>query len=398
MTISAQPSLIWYWFIFYFFPKINLTFFILFPLIFFIGFVILLFSAIFVSKIFLSVINLIHKPKEGVFKKSKMDKDYCYWSLRAIARKWPLWLARQLNLPYFEKIALRILGVKLSNFSSLHGGWVDCEFVEAGSGVKIGQGSVVMSNLIVKDILIIRRTVLKDNVIIGAHSVVLPGTVIEANTILDSISLTKVNQHLESNSIYSGIPAIKLAKNVKIKNIESAQELIFKKISEQNYDETMLRAIPHELSVPYLFYIIAGWIIMGCSFILPAFLFVCLLYGYLIPHLFTVPFTLEYFLEPRTILTLLLTPLIVITIYLLHLFFIALITRFFYKYSDIRGPAEGLFDRNLSETSKALDYYHARAFLLKYPVFAVLRSPFPWVLNWELKFIGSNKIGKGTVL
>jgi hypothetical protein len=35
---------------------------------------------------------------------------------------------------------------------------------------------------------------------------------------------------------------------------------------------------------------------------------------------------------------------------------------------------------------------------LKYPVFAFSRSPFPWLLNWELKFLKSNKIGKGTVL
>jgi NDP-sugar pyrophosphorylase family protein len=35
--------------------------------------------------------------------------------------------------------------------------------------------------------------------------------------------------------------------------------------------------------------------------------------------------------------------------------------------------------------------------LFKYPIFAVIRSPFPWLLNWELRFIGSNKIGKGTI-
>ena len=51
----------------------------------------------------------------------------------------------------------------------------------------------------------------------------------------------------------------------------------------------------------------------------------------------------------------------------------------------------------MDESTKALDYYHFRSFLLKYPVFAYSRSPFPWLLNWELKFIKSNKIGKYTV-
>ena len=65
--------------------------------------------------------------------------------------------------------------------------------------------------------------------------------------------------------------------------------------------------------------------------------------------------------------------------------------------ADKRGPNQGVFDRNLDETSKALDYYHFRSFLFKYPIFAFIRSPFPWLLNWELRFIGSNKVGKGTV-
>ena len=65
--------------------------------------------------------------------------------------------------------------------------------------------------------------------------------------------------------------------------------------------------------------------------------------------------------------------------------------------ADKRGPNQGVFDRNLDESSKALNYYHFRSFLFKYPISAVIRSPFPWLLNWELRFIGSNKVGKGTV-
>jgi hypothetical protein len=76
----------------------------------------------------------------------------------------------------------------------------------------------------------------------------------------------------------------------------------------------------------------------------------------------------------------------------------ALFTRWFYKLADKRGPSQGVFDRNLDESSTTLDYYHFRSFLMKYPVFAFSRSPFPWLVNWELNFIKSNKIGKGTVL
>ncbi len=65
--------------------------------------------------------------------------------------------------------------------------------------------------------------------------------------------------------------------------------------------------------------------------------------------------------------------------------------------ADKRGPTQGVFDRNLDQNSHMLNYYHFRSFLFKYPVFAFIRSPFPWLLNWELRFIGSNKVGKGTI-
>ncbi|GAG59440.1 unnamed protein product, partial [marine sediment metagenome] len=39
-------------------------------------------------------------------------------------------------------------------------GWVDCEFIEFGKNVKIGQGSIIMSNIIIKDKLIIKKVIL----------------------------------------------------------------------------------------------------------------------------------------------------------------------------------------------------------------------------------------------
>jgi len=206
-VLSAQPTIIWLWFFwqnFYYFPFI---FYLLFPFVFFVGIFILIFSSIVVARIFAFFISLIHKPKEGVFLRDKNDKDYCYWSLRAVVKKWPTWLARQLSLPVLETLLLKILGIKTSFSNSLSEGWVDLEFIELGNNVRIGQGSFVISNIIIKNKLIIKKVIIKDNVIIGTHAVVLPGTVIESNTILDAISMTTINQHLESDSIYRRCPS-----------------------------------------------------------------------------------------------------------------------------------------------------------------------------------------------
>ncbi|MFX1431011.1 MAG: hypothetical protein ACFFCY_12690 [Promethearchaeota archaeon] len=312
-------------------------------------------------------------------------------------RKWPTWLARQLSLPLLETLVLKILGLKTSFSNSLHEGWIDCEFVEFGKNIRVGQGSFVISNIILKDKLIIKKVSIEDNVIISAHSIVLPGTIIESNCILDAISMTMINQRLESNSRYRGNPAKKIEDAEIFNNYEQLKDSIFDKKITGRFDKENLRSHSKEMRVPFHFYIISGWIIVGFSFILPGFLFIFFLFIILVPNLFSNPLFLNTLTEPNLIILLILTPLIMIGIYLLHLFFVALFTKWFYNIVDKRGPAHGVFDRNLDESSHVLNYYHFGSFLFKYPIFAFIRSPFPWLLNWELRFIGSNKVGKGTV-
>ncbi|MFW9878545.1 MAG: hypothetical protein ACFFG0_36145, partial [Candidatus Thorarchaeota archaeon] len=86
---------------FYFFWKIvdeNIIIFsFLFPLQIYISYLILIISSLFLSKILLIVIKSIHQPKEGVFKRDKKDKDYYFWSLRAVLKKWPIWLSDSIS-------------------------------------------------------------------------------------------------------------------------------------------------------------------------------------------------------------------------------------------------------------------------------------------------------------
>lgn len=398
IILSAQFPLIWMWYFWQFFPILDLIFFILFPFAFFFGIIILIIISAITARFFLIFINIIHKPIEGVFERNKSDKDYCYWSLRALVRKWPTWLARQLSLPILEILVLKILGIKTSFSNSLHDGWIDCEFVKFGKNIKIGQGSFVISNIIIDNKLILKQVSIQDNVIIGAHSIVLPGTIIESNTILNALSMTTINQRLESNLIYQGNPAKKSEGVQVITSHDQFKKVIFDKKPIEELDNEILKTHAKELSVPFHFYLITGWIIIGCSFILPGFLFFFFLFIILIPNIFTIPFSLNLLLNPSIFTIIILTPMIFVAIYLLHLFFVALFTKWFYKMADKRGPAQGVFDRNLDENSHMLNYYHFRSFLFKYPIFAFIRSPFPWLLNWELKFIGSNKVGKGTVL
>ncbi len=214
----------------------------------------------------------------------------------------------------------------------MYEGWVDCEFITFGKNVKVGQGSFIISNIIIKNKLILKRVFIDDNVIIGAHSIVLPGTIIEFNTILDAISMTSINQRLDSNSVYRGNPAKKMEGAITINSSDQFKNLVFDKKIMEEYDKESLRSHAKEMSVPFHFYIITGWIIIGGSFILPGFIFFFFLFIILIPNIFSIPLSLFLFSEPLIITLLILTPIIFVSIYLLHLFFVALFTKWFYRY------------------------------------------------------------------
>ena len=211
-------------------PKfIHFLFFL--PLLIFIMYLTLVFVSLFFAKLLLVIINLIHKPREGVFLRHHSDKDFRYWSLRSTIKKWPLWLSHKFPFPFLDNICLKVFGVKTKYSNSLFEGFIDTEFIDFGKGVVIGQGAIVQSAVIVGNLFIIRKTVIEDNTVIGAHSVVMPGTHIKKNSILAGNSLTTVGQELEEGWVYIGAPARKFKKNVFFE--DGLEEIIEKQLEEQ---------------------------------------------------------------------------------------------------------------------------------------------------------------------
>jgi len=183
------------------------------------------------AKILLLIVNLIHKPCEGVFIRDRSDKDYRYWSLRNTIKKWPIWISHKFPFPFMDNICSRMFGVKTKYSNSLFEGWVDTEFIEFGKNVVVGQGAVVQSAIIFGNLFIIRKTIIEDNVMIGSQSVVMPGTHMKKNSILGGHSMTTIGQELEEDFIYIGAPAKKLKKNVFIE--EGLEEIIKKQIEKK---------------------------------------------------------------------------------------------------------------------------------------------------------------------
>jgi acetyltransferase-like isoleucine patch superfamily enzyme len=166
------------------------------------------FSAIFISILFLKIVNLIHNPKEGTFKRDIYDKDYFYWNLRNLIKKWPLFLTASNPLPWFKyRFTLKFFGVKIGKNCICDNCWISSEFVSIGKNVILGMASTILTFGIEQDNLILKKIIIEDECLIGAKCVILPGTFIKKKTKLSAHSYTEYDQILEENSIYMGHPA-----------------------------------------------------------------------------------------------------------------------------------------------------------------------------------------------
>lgn len=225
---------------FIYFPLILII--ILLPLIFLELYYVFFFACLVLTKLFLVMIELIHKPKEGIFRAEEGNKDFEFWRLRTELKKLGVWLLNNCPLPYSDAWAFRWFGVKMDFSSHLYDAWCDIEFVKLGHKVMIGQGAVVMSSMVVGKYLIIKEVIFDDYAVIGGQATVSPGTRIGTDTVLGAISTTTYNQKLESEWIYFGIPAIKLKRN---KYADRKRDMIMKK----DVDGEKKFQIQHEVNI-----------------------------------------------------------------------------------------------------------------------------------------------------
>jgi len=158
-------------------------------------------------------INLIHIPKEGIFRTEKGDTDFEFWRLRTEIKKITLWLIRNWPLPWIDVIAFRWFGIKMDFSSHLNDSWCDAEFISFGKNVTIGQGAAIMSSMVVGNYLIIKSIRFDDYSLVGGQCTIAPGTHFGEDTVLGAVSVTTLNQKLEAGWIYGGIPARKLKLN-----------------------------------------------------------------------------------------------------------------------------------------------------------------------------------------
>lgn len=188
-------------------------FYLILPWVIIADLFIFLFGSLFVAKLLLIFVELLHKPREGVFNIKNEKRVYNFWCVRRILKKFIIWVMRNGPIPYIDILGFKMIGVKVSWSSSILDCWLDLEFVETGNRVFLGQGSALLSSMIIGDYLIIKKVILEDNVVLGGVAQISPGTIVRENTIIGAGTMTSFNQELEANWVYIGRPARKFKPN-----------------------------------------------------------------------------------------------------------------------------------------------------------------------------------------
>ncbi len=207
----------------------------LFPLILLAMYYLFILSCICLSKLFLVLINIIHKPKEGIFLAEKGDKDFEFWCLRTEIKKLVIWFMNNSPTPLIDILGFRWFGLNLDFSSHLHDAWCDLEFVKMGHNVLVGQGVTLMGSMIVGNYLIIKKIILDDFVVLGGGCTIAPGTIIGRDTVIAALSVTNYNQVFEEGWIYLGVPPQKIKEN---KYAESRRDIIkMRDVDNESYYE-----------------------------------------------------------------------------------------------------------------------------------------------------------------
>ena len=239
-------TVLWYWYsediINGYSIRFHLPFFLFFPVILFGLLYIFIIACILFSKLFLILVNLIHRPKEGVFKAKIGDTDFEFWMLRTQIKKISLWLFRNSPLPWTDALAFKQLGVNMDFSSHLADTWCDSEFIKLGRKVMIGQGATIMSSMVIGKYLLIKNVFFDDYVMVGGQTSIAPGTVIEKESVIGAISSTTYNQVLKPGWIYFGIPARELKEN---KYAEERRDILIKR----QVDEAKKFEVSHEVNI-----------------------------------------------------------------------------------------------------------------------------------------------------
>ena len=183
------------------------------PFLIYIGLIIVLFSEILISGIFIWLFHIHYEP--GVYTYNFKNKQAFKWilicSLYTPFRK----IMEIIPVGGVKNVYYKMLGMKIGK-NTLVGGIIKDPCVTSfGDNTTMGEYALIYGHITnyQSGTIIIKETVIGNNCVIGAGSIIMPGVTIEDDVIIAAGAVVPQDQLLKTGYVYAGIPAKPIAKN-----------------------------------------------------------------------------------------------------------------------------------------------------------------------------------------
>jgi acetyltransferase-like isoleucine patch superfamily enzyme len=180
-----------------------------------ITYLILVFSMMISSACFIRLLRV--RYEEGDYVSTIKDKTSFKFIL-SYALYFPTYkIIGFLNMPPIKVLFLKMIGCKIGKNVVLSADeWIFDPYVtEIGDNTTIGARSIILGH-IGEHHLIVKKIKIGKNVLIGGDCFIMPGTIIEDNVIVGAKSLVLKDQILKKGKMYAGIPAKEIKTKEKV--------------------------------------------------------------------------------------------------------------------------------------------------------------------------------------
>ena len=136
------------------------------------------------------------------------------------------------------------------------------------------------------------------------------------------------------------------------------------------------------------------WIPYYLLSIAPSIISLALYLKSLVKYIFIEPVSI-----PLQLMIFFTAPLVLLALYVFKLFCSSTMAKLYYwMFNKIRPRKELINAIPRGDTAKDVQMYWTRNFFLRLIKWEFTKCPFPWLVNWMFNYVGSTKIGKGTVI
>lgn len=127
-------------------------------------------------------------------------------------------------------IYLRLLGAKVGKYCSIRAinPVLEPKLVSIGNGVHLGDFSRIITGFYSSDGFRSAKVEVRDNVVLGSQSLVLPGSIIQEDVIIGALSVAPVNSVLQHGGVYIGSQSPIMIKNTMHELDERIEEMDIK--------------------------------------------------------------------------------------------------------------------------------------------------------------------------